>query len=138
MKILIRTLALCLLLVPLTFLSAQSSLTVEITDLESNEGVVIIDLLDVNEKTVRDSTCQISELKCTVVFDDLQNAQYAIRYFHDENENEELDTNFLGIPKEGIGFSNDALGKFGPKDFSEWLFDVQGDTSVRMTTKYLF
>ena len=138
MKILIRILVLCLLLAPLTFLSGQSSLTVEITDLESNKGVVIIDLLDVNEKTFRDSTCQISELKCTAVFDDLQNAQYAIRYFHDENENEELDTNFLGIPKEGIGFSNDALGKFGPKDFREWLFDVKVDTTVRMTTKYLF
>jgi len=137
MKILIRTLALCLLMAPLTFLSAQSSLTVEITDLESNKGGVIIDLLDVNENTVRDSTCLISALKCSMVFDDLKNGQYAIRFIHDEDENEELDTNFLGIPKEGFGFSNDAMGKFGPKDFSEWLFDVQGDTTVRMSTKYM-
>ena len=44
----------------------------------------------------------------------------------------------LGIPKEGFGFSNDAMGKFGPKDFSEWLFDVQGDNTIRMSTKYMF
>ena len=138
MKILIRTLALCLLMAPLTLLSGQSSLTVEITDLESNKGGVIIDLLDVNEKTVRDSTCLISDLKCSVVFKDLKNGQYAIRFIHDEDQNEELDTNFLGIPKEGFGFSNDAMGKFGPKDFSEWLFDVQGDNTIRMSTKYMF
>ena len=54
------------------------------------------------------------------------------------DKNEELDTNFIGIPKEGFGFSNDAIGKFGPKDFSEWLFEVSGDTSLTMTTKYLF
>ena len=137
MKILIRTLALCLLLAPAALISAQSNLTVEITDLESNKGAVIIDLLDVNEKTVRDSTCQISDLKCTVVFKDLENAQYAIRYIHDEDSNDEMDTNFLGIPKEGFGFSNDAMGKFGPKDFSEWLFDVQGDTTIRMSTRYM-
>ena len=137
MKILIKTLVLCLLLAPTALLSAQSNLTVEITDLESNKGAVIIDLLDVNEKTVRDSTCQISDLKCTVVFKDLESAQYAIRYIHDEDSNDEMDTNFLGIPKEGFGFSNDAMGKFGPKDFSEWLFDLQGDTTIRMSTKYM-
>ena len=62
---------------------------------------------------------------------------YAIRYFHDENNNDELDTNFIGIPKEGFGFSNDAFGKFGPKKFKEWLFEVSGDTDIRMTTSYL-
>ena len=47
-----------------------------------------------------------------------------MQHFHDENSNEELDTNFIGIPKEGFGFSNDAFGKFGPKKFKEWLFEV--------------
>ena len=82
--------------------------------------------------------CKIADNKCTIILKDLQDDQYAIRYIHDENRNEELDINILGIPKEGLGFSNDAFGKFGPKDFSEWLFEVSGDTKIRMTTKYLF
>ena len=82
-----------------SLINAQSNLTVEIVTLESNEGFVIVDLMD---------------------------------------KNEELDTNFIGIPKEGFGFSNDAIGKFGPKDFSEWLFEVSGDTLIKMTTKYMF
>ena len=131
-----RIFAICLFLVPLSYLTAQFSLSVEIVELESNKGVVIIDLLDTNEESVRDTTVKISGNTCFAVFKDVKNGQYAIRYFHDENSDEELETNFLGIPKEGFGFSNDAMGKFGPKDFSEWLFEVSGDTTIRMTTKY--
>ena len=61
-----------------------------------------------------------------------------IRFFHDENQDKELDTNILGIPREGFGFSNDAMGKLGPKDFKEWLFDVSDDTTIRMTAQYMF
>jgi uncharacterized protein (DUF2141 family) len=123
---------------PATFLSAQSSLIVEIVNLENNKGVVIVDIVDKNEESVTDQSSKIVDKKCTMVFKDLKNGTYAIRYFHDENSNEELDMNFLGIPKEGFGFSNDAMGRFGPKDFSEWLFEVSGDAKIKMKTKYMF
>jgi len=125
------------LMISVTFLRAQSSLTVEIVNLENNKGVLLVDLMDKHEKTVIDTICKIVDNKCTIVFKELKNDQYAIRYFHDENTNDELDTNILGIPKEGYGFSNDAYGKFGPKDFKEWLFEVSGDTNIRMNTEYL-
>jgi uncharacterized protein (DUF2141 family) len=129
--------AICLFLAPVIYINAQSSLTVEIVNLESNKGVVIVDLLDTNEETVMDKTSEIKDNTCTIVYKDLEDGTYAIRYFHDENNNEELDTNFIGIPKEGFGFSNDAFGKFGPKKFKEWLFEVQGDTKLQITTNYL-
>jgi uncharacterized protein (DUF2141 family) len=74
--------------------------------------------------------------KCIITFTNLKAGSYAIRYFHDENSNKELDTKFLGIPKEGIGFSNDAYGKFGPKDFKHWLFEVKGNTQIKLITTY--
>lgn len=39
---------------------------------------------------------------------------FAVTVFHDEDGDGELKTNFIGIPKEGIGFSRDARGRFGP------------------------
>jgi uncharacterized protein (DUF2141 family) len=33
---------------------------------------------------------------------------YGVQAFHDQNDNFDLDRNFLGLPKEGMGFSNDA------------------------------
>lgn len=129
--------ALCLFLASVIYINAQSSLTVEIVNLKSNKGVVLVDLLDENEETAMDKKSKITDNTCTIVFKDLENGTYAIRYFHDENNNDELDTNFIGIPKEGFGFSNDAFGKFGPKKFKEWLFEVSGDTNISMTTSYL-
>ena len=129
--------AICLFLAPVIFINAQSSLTVEIVNLKSNKGVVLVDLLDENEETAMDKKSKITDNTCTIVFKDLEDGTYAIRYFHDENNNDELDTNFIGIPKEGFGFSNDAFGKFGPKKFKEWLFEISGDTNIRMTTSYL-
>lgn len=60
--------------------------------------------------------------------------KYAVKVFHDVNNNGELDVNLIGIPKEPYGFSNNARGRFGPPDFSAAAITVQpNDTlSVRI------
>jgi len=127
-----------LLLTPLLYTAAQSSIKVEIVNLENNKGRVLVALLDQHEEDFMDTSSVITDNECTVIFKEIRPGKYAVRFIHDENQNEELDTNILGIPKEGFGFSNDAMGKFGPKDFSEWLFDVSGDTKIQITAKYMF
>ena len=49
---------------------------------------------------------------------------YAIAIHHDENYNKKMDTNFIGLPKEGYGFSNDARVFLGPPNFSAASFVV--------------
>lgn len=56
--------------------------------------------------------------------------EYAISIFHDENENKKLDTNFVGMPKEAFGFSNDVMGLMGPPSFDEAKFNVYDDKSI--------
>ncbi|MDF9797264.1 uncharacterized protein (DUF2141 family) [Catalinimonas alkaloidigena] len=51
-------------------------------------------------------------------FDNVPYGEYAIAVYHDENENEELDTNFMGIPKEAYGFSNEHRPKFSGPDYA--------------------
>ena len=55
---------------------------------------------------------------------ELPKGEYAIAIYHDKNTNGKLDTNFLGIPKERYGFSNDARGKFGPASWNDARFEV--------------
>lgn len=109
---------------------AQSTLEVKILNLSSDKGQVLLELFDVNEQRVRGVKQPIKNKQCIIKIDSLADAQYAFRFFHDANKNDELDTNWMGIPKEAYGFSNDAYGKFGPKDFEEWLFEVKGNTKV--------
>ena len=64
-----------------------------------------------------------------ITLHDLPAGRYAVRLFHDANGNGELDSNMLGIPKEGYGFSNGA-GKFGPASYEDAAVDVNDDSRI--------
>lgn len=51
---------------------------------------------------------------------------YAVTAFHDENANERLDTNWMGIPKEGIAASQDARATMGPPRWRDAQFNFRG------------
>ena len=59
---------------------------------------------------------------------DLPEGTYAIALFIDANENLKIDKNFLGIPKEQYGFSNNAMGKLSGPSFQQAKFQVKGKT----------
>lgn len=65
-----------------------------------------------------------SQARCD--FEDLPPGSYALAVVHDENMNGKLDTNVLGVPKEGYGFSNDAKGLVGAPSFSAASFSYDG------------
>ena len=71
------------------------------------------------------------------VFLDLPPGRFAIAVFHDENDNNELDTNLLGIPSEGTGYSKDAHGSFGPPGFSEAAVEISTDSGITRTSTTL-
>ena len=60
-------------------------------------------------------------------FEDIPPGTYALAVVHDENMNGKLDTNWIRIPTEGYGFSNDARGLLGAPSFSaaSFLYDGQ-------------
>lgn len=70
-------------------------------------------------------------------FEGIPPGTYAIAVAHDENMNGKLDTNALGIPTEGYGFSNDAVGWLGAPPFSAASFSyVGGDLSLTIRLHY--
>ena len=62
---------------------------------------------------------------------------YALAIIHDENMDGKLDTNWLGVPKEGYGFSNDAKAMLGAPSFSaaSFLYDGQ-DMKLTISLHY--
>jgi uncharacterized protein (DUF2141 family) len=52
--------------------------------------------------------------------------RYAIQAFHDANNNGECDQGLFGIPREGVGFSNDAFKGLSRPKFSNAAFDFTG------------
>jgi uncharacterized protein (DUF2141 family) len=65
-----------------------------------------------------------TQARCS--FDNIPPGTYAIAVIHDENMNGKLETNWLGIPTEGYGFSNDAKGVLCAPSFSAASFAYDG------------
>lgn len=69
----------------------------------------------------------------TFTFADVTPGRYALRVMHDENGNGKLDSNLLGIPKEGYGASNNPKVMRAPR-FGESSFEVgEGDLGLTIT-----
>lgn len=65
-----------------------------------------------------------------VVFENVSPGTYAIAVFLDENANGKIDTNFLGIPKEKYGFSNNVFPMMRAASFKESAFSVGGKDQI--------
>jgi uncharacterized protein (DUF2141 family) len=102
-------------------LFAQHSLEVTIENIKAIKGSMRVGIYnnekDFTDKPVEGKVVQVSANTVTIVFDSLKPGDYAISIFHDENNNGELDTNAIGIPREGFAFGNNAMGMFGPPSF---------------------
>ncbi len=98
-------------------------LTVTVEDAHPNLGQVIVSLFD-SENFLQTPTAQQTgmvndEGRCTVVFHGLVSGEYAVSAIYDEDMDGELDTGLFRIPKERIGFSNNARGRFGPASYED-------------------
>lgn len=69
---------------------------------------------------------KVRKTQAQCYFGEIPPGTYAIAVIHDENMNGRLDTNSLGIPTEGYGFSNDAQGFIGAPSFSAASFPYDG------------
>ena len=116
----------------ITDLRGDISLEIKINNLESNKGPIYIRILDENENPVIVGTSPVVNYSSRISFDSISPGKYAIQFFHDENENQKMDFNLIGIPKEKFGSSNDVKPIFGPPKFEKMLFDIYQDKKIVM------
>lgn len=67
------------------------------------------------------------------MFQNIPHGTYVISVFHDLDTNDKLNTNWIGMPKEPFGFSNDAKGRMGPPKFEDASFKVEKDMEIVIT-----
>lgn len=119
---------------------AQSKLQVTVKGIKGTNGNVRVGLFNQEEKFLKSAwkgqVVKASET-ITVFFENIPNGVYALSVIHDENQNEKLDSNLIGIPKEGFGFSNNVMGSFGPPGFDKASFEVNNeDKKLTIDLKY--
>jgi uncharacterized protein (DUF2141 family) len=78
----------------------------------------------------------IKDISCLFTLKNLRPGKYAVRFYHDENLNQVMETNMVGKPTEGYGFSNNVTGKLSMPPFEKWLFSLNEDTTIVLKTVY--
>lgn len=107
-----------------------ANLTVKVAGISKASGTLMVQLMD-SEAAWNGKAKPVSGARQAIVttdpvelsFKDLPAGRYAIRLMHDENDNGKLDSNLLGMPTEGYGYSNNPRVMRAAK-FDEAAFDV--------------
>jgi uncharacterized protein (DUF2141 family) len=115
---------------------SQFRLDIEIPELRNDYGNIMLQLFDSTQKVITQEKCIIKDNNCSFSFQNLSRGKYAVRYYHDENMNGKMETNLVGKPTEGYGFSNNVIGKLGPPPFEKWLFQITGDKKIVLKPTY--
>jgi uncharacterized protein (DUF2141 family) len=127
-----------------SYTAMENNLTIEVTNLKNKRGKLMISLFN-SEKGFPQDTGQAYKLAMfplneakgnTFTLRDLPSGTYALAVYHDENNNGKLDTNKLGIPTEGYGFSNNAYQTFGPAPFTDASFSTTSTGNLTIKLKY--
>lgn len=116
----------------------KKKLTVQITNVTSEEGQIILAIYNSSENYDKRIAFQEVKLKPeidTVIFEtNLPDGEYLVMLVHDINNNGKLDTSFIGMPKEPVGLSN-YDGKGIPGKFKKHKFSVNENTEIIIPLK---
>ncbi|WP_233899791.1 DUF2141 domain-containing protein [Tenacibaculum piscium] len=106
----------------------KHTLTLGFEGMKSSKGNLYIALYNAEKSFLKTPfkgvIVKIIAKKASAEITNIPTGTYAVSVFHDENENEKMDTNFLGIPKEPTGISNNAKGFMGPPKYKDAKFDI--------------
>ena len=116
-------------------------LVIQITGVRSSDGFVRVAVYDARDqfpggRTVAGLDARAHQGTTVVDLGDLPAGQYAFAFYHDEDGDGQFGRNFVGLPTEGFGFSNDALVVLGPPSFDDAAFAVAGEVTLSATMRY--
>lgn len=118
---------------------AQHAVEITVRGIETRKGDIWVALYNSDASFMKthflSRKVKVTGNEVVVVIENLAAGDYAITTFHDQNENEKLDTNFLGIPKERYGFSNDATGSLGPPSFAKAKVNITTNKKLIINLK---
>ena len=113
----------------------KTQLEIVVSNISEAKGTLFVTIYDnpeswLGDGAYRDLRFPVTSMEDnTILIDDLPAGTYAISIFHDLNGNLDIDTNFIGIPKEPYGFSG-KMGRFGPPKFSKASFLLDEDKKL--------
>ena len=111
-------------------------LKITVTNVKSQKGIVEIGLFNdqksflIKGKEYKTSSKVVTDDSVVFILTDLPKADYAVSIYHDINSDKECNMNFLGIPKEPYGFSQNFKPKFSKPTFDDCKIELKQNQSI--------
>lgn len=116
----------------------SANINIEVSGMQNHKGALFIGVFNSTENfpkkefAYQSVALQINSNIVKYQFENIPDGIYSIAIFHDTNSNGILDKNFLGIPTESYGFSNNARGLFGPPSFNDTKFELLENANIEV------
>lgn len=138
MKYLILNLILALVLIPSpsAVFAREYNLELTVNGVKEIKGDMSVALYDSgthfpsNTNYVFAQKIPIVDSVFKFTFTKIPAGNYAIAIYQDLDRNGELNKNWMGVPKEPYGFSNDVRKRMGPPDFEDAAFSLTSDSEI--------
>jgi len=130
-----------LALLAASVLVQAADLTVSVNGIKDTKGTIAIGLFNKRKGFLKDAQRykgvrhRIHGHTVRYTFASLPAGTYAVSIYHDHNNNGALDRNFLGIPKEGYGVSNNPR-VFGKPTFDQCKFPLKKNKNISIQVRY--
>lgn len=130
------------LIFAVSLIAQETSLKISVNNIRNSKGTVkwavYKDAAHFNSNSGFADAGSVSAKKGTVTINtkNIPDGSYAISVYHDENNNSDVDFNFLGLPVEGFGFSQNPTLYFGPPKYKECVFTKKGNSVQNVKMKY--
>ena len=121
--------------------AGAATLEVAVGNVRASNGTVRVSVC--TAETFLAAFCNVNGMaravagEVVVTFPNIAPGVYAVQVHLDENDDERINRSFLGIPREGLGFSNDAPFRFGPPSFSDAAVSLSpAGGRIRLNLRY--
>lgn len=127
-----------LLILAAPFIDNNPKLTVEINNINKIKGSVKVAVFNTDknflekDSAIRNYSLNVDSSSKKIVIDDLPKGVYAIAIYHDVNSDDVCNLNFIGIPKEPYGFSNNFRPKFSAPKFADCKISLVKNQTIKI------
>lgn len=120
------------------FPSNNPKLTIKISNIEKIKGEIKVGIFNTDTHFLKEGyalknySVKVENNTAILTITDLPTGEYAVTMYHDQNSDNECNKNFIGIPKEPYGFSNNIKPKMSAPKFKDCKFDLSENKTLNI------
>lgn len=133
---------LCALFIQASSFAQTYTLTLEVFDIRDIQGELQVGLFNTEDAFLEIgaeflvSNVKVDSATTLVIFTDVPQGNYAISLYHDIDSSGEINKNFIGVPTEPYGISNDAWRLLAAPRWKDASFIVESDTILIINLRH--